>query len=768
MIRAFILASLLCSIGVQAADRAALEARAAKGDTAAQFELAHALYWAKGMERDLEASASWAQRAAEAGHAKARFLHAIQLLLAHGTKGDSKAGFDTLILASPALEKAAGQGDPQALYFTAQLYIWGYHPANQFKQDLKLAHQRMTAAAEQGNIEATYRLGLEIYQNSTHNPANTAARAAKWLRQAAQAGHPYAAHLLGEMHLKDDLGPADAQKAGRWLKQAAESGLAQSQQLYGNLLAGKALGQPDRKAALKWFQIAANQGYGPAQQILAWIYLEGKDVEKNLEQASVWLTLLERQTDLNKGDAQLKKSLATQLTPDQSLAVLRRVGEFKPQPSAVTRADSLGLLGSTAVTLISIREDLLNRLSEEGDAEAAQTLGLSKLTKARQLIAYGNRLRNEAAQLARANTEPSRLLAQENIANADQAEKAANSIFLEARKLLTFSAENNQVSAQRALADMCLAGQGMDPSPLKAVEWLERAAKQNDNSALWMLVDLYRQGGAVKKNLPRAFQILQQLADRNEMGALSLLGVCYINGEGVEQDLAKAGDCFLKAALRGHPLAQVHLGYYHLKGHGKKGVDYPEAFKWLSLAARQGEMSAQIAVGMMHHDGNGLPRDSMKGYEWLLIAERNFALADPQTQKILADEKLRLEQFKQKVAAPLSRAHMQAARDRALKFKPVDLYRPGQSESADAKTLLARANTGEAEAQYQLAFLCLRGLDGNPDPVQAYKWFTLAKEAGHALAGVERDQLSQSMENRQIIEAKKLARKFKPLKPGQD
>ena len=48
--------------GAEHAGRAKLEALAAKGDAVMQFELAHALYWAKGMDRDLEASAKWAVR----------------------------------------------------------------------------------------------------------------------------------------------------------------------------------------------------------------------------------------------------------------------------------------------------------------------------------------------------------------------------------------------------------------------------------------------------------------------------------------------------------------------------------------------------------------------------------------------------------------------------------------------------------------------------------------------------------------------------------
>ncbi|MFP6902867.1 MAG: SEL1-like repeat protein, partial [Verrucomicrobiia bacterium] len=71
---------------------------------------------------------------------------------------------------------------------------------------------------------------------------------------------------------------------------------------------------------------------------------------------------------------------------------------------------------------------------------------------------------------------------------------------------------------------------------------------------------------------------------------------------------------------------------------------------------------------------------------------------------------------------------------------------------------------GDAEAQFQLGLLHLKGLDAPPQFVQAYKWFTLAMEADHALAEGERDALSGIMKNSQIIEAKKLARKFKPVK----
>ena len=111
---------------------------------------------------------------------------------------------------------------------------------------------------------------------------------------------------------------------------------------------------------------------------------------------------------------------------------------------------------------------------------------------------------------------------------------------------------------------------------------------------------------------------------------------------------------------------------------------------------------------------------------------------------------------------------MQAARERALKFKPVKLLRPDQAEPADAKALLIKANAGDPEAQFQLGQLHFKGIGGTTDLLQAYKWLTIAKDAGHALAGAERDSISQNMKNDQIIAAKRLARKFEPVDSGKD
>jgi TPR repeat protein len=758
-------------------DRAKLEARAAKNDVAAQFELAHALYWADGRDRDLEASAKWARRAAKAGNAKAQFLHAIQLLLAHGVKGDSKAAIKLLIQAGPGIEKAALQGDAQALYISAQLYFRGCNSVNNFKLDVLLARKQLKAAAEKGNSEAIYLLALDIfkqYKQAPKDPKNTPKLAAQWLLRAAEVGHPFAAKLLGDLLYSDLLGPRKPKEAARWLKQAAEFGLDESQFLYARLLESGDLGAVDQQTALKWYRRAAMQGHQLSQENLVDKYFHGKFVEKDFEQAYMWLTLLERQGNSPPLALKIKQTIITQLSPDQQLAVLQRADVLKIQVSPVTENDSMGLLGCSLQTQLSIRAELFEWRIRKGDVEAALVLGMEYLDRAKRLTLYHLHLRDKAGQIARNGTEAARLKAQELMRRAEQDEKAANEFYADSVRLLTIAAEKDLVVAQHNLAALYLFGRGTKKNPAMTAKWYERAAKLKDPQAMSTLADLYVEGNFLDKNLQRGFELYLALAETGNAGAQNNLAVMYLEGAAVGQDLPKAEEFFRKSARQGYSEAQKNLGTFMIEGHSRKGIDHVEAVNWFTLSARQGNAGAQIALSTAYHFGDGVAKkNSRLAYEWLLIAGESFqrTLRKTRNPDYVRALKMNLElvaQNKRKVAAALSSKEIEAAGERAAKFAAINLYHPNQAAAGDSKAIQAKANRGDSEAQFQLGILHVKGLNGPADLVQAYKWLTLAKDAGHALAEAERDALSQSMKNEQIIAAKRLARKFEPVKLEKD
>lgn len=52
--------------------------------------------------------------------------------------------------------------------------------------------------------------------------------------------------------------------------------------------------------------------------------------------------------------------------------------------------------------------------------------------------------------------------------------------------------------------------------------------------------------------------------------------------------------------------------------------DFASAFRhWLTLA-EQGEGSAQMMLGFMYHDGEGVPKDYVRAYMWFYLAASNL------------------------------------------------------------------------------------------------------------------------------------------------
>lgn len=72
-------------------------------------------------------------------------------------------------------------------------------------------------------------------------------------------------------------------------------------------------------------------------------------------------------------------------------------------------------------------------------------------------------------------------------------------------------------------------------------------------------------------------------------------------------------------AEQGNAGAQLHLGQMCAQGEGV-AQDYKEATKWYQLAALQGDAVAQFNLGLMYDQGNGVPQDFQEEMKWLRLA----------------------------------------------------------------------------------------------------------------------------------------------------
>ena len=84
----------------------------------------------------------------------------------------------------------------------------------------------------------------------------------------------------------------------------------------------------------------------------------------------------------------------------------------------------------------------------------------------------------------------------------------------------------------------------------------------------------------------------------------------------------RPSDWVTKAAEQGYAAAQYSLGMMYHEG---KGVpqDYKQAADCFTKAAEQGHADAQFILGLMYRAGKGLPQNYKRAYMWLSIAVCN-------------------------------------------------------------------------------------------------------------------------------------------------
>lgn len=76
---------------------------------------------------------------------------------------------------------------------------------------------------------------------------------------------------------------------------------------------------------------------------------------------------------------------------------------------------------------------------------------------------------------------------------------------------------------------------------------------------------------------------------------------------------------FQPLAESGNAEAQLYLGLMYNNGEGVP-VDFQQAFTWCSKAAEQGDTNAQYNLGVMYAEGVIVPQDWVQALKWLDLA----------------------------------------------------------------------------------------------------------------------------------------------------
>ncbi len=156
--------------------------------------------------------------------------------------------------------------------------------------------------------------------------------------------------------------------------------------------------------------------------------------------------------------------------------------------------------------------------------------------------------------------------------------------------------------------------------------------------------------------------------------------------------------------------------------------DYARAYKEFKPLAEQGDVQAQYNLGVLYHNGTGVPQDYAEAVKWCRKAA---------------------EQGDARAQSDLGAA-----------------YHKGEGVQQDyveaAKWIRKAAEQGIAQAQYNLGLMYLNGQAVPQDFVLAHMWYNLSAAQGISEAQKMRDILVKYMTPSQVAEAQRLARKWKP------
>jgi len=210
-------------------------------------------------------------------------------------------------------------------------------------------------------------------------------------------------------------------------------------------------------------------------------------------------------------------------------------------------------------------------------------------------------------------------------------------------------------------------------------------------------------------------------------------------------------------------LADVAAGLQALKS-----GDYALAAKEFLVDATQGNAVAQYNLGILYHEGHGVPRDFNEAVRWFrLAAEQGAAPGASDAQFLLA--------WSYEEGAGVPKDYKEAARwyrqaaDHGQPFAQTNLglaYVNGRGverDPAEAAELLRKAaSRNYPPSLFSLGELYERGFGVPQDYVQAHMWFNLAASRGDGNGAKYRDTVAGKMPPADVAEAQRLARDWRP------
>lgn len=622
-------------------------------------------------------------------------------------------------------------------------------------QDPELGTFYLGRAARQGNTEAMFRLGRLI--ESGRGPVRDAAQAHRWYRKAAAGGHMEAAQAIAELP-PEPQGQLDL----------AIEGDARSQYQTG---------------------FAHMMGTG-APRDYCQSYFWFKVLEKTMPaQASMQLQMLRQRLD--EGTCAALDELAGMWSPGNLPPESPRVVELRASATA-DDAEACCVLGHV---LGQGSPDAQAEAMEWFSWSASQGFAPAHYKLAFQYRRLGDAEEMERHLELGSSAPAPTVFLEEGAAlgiNACRYLLAARLIQEPARpedpqraiSLYRAAVDEGYVPAMTGLAACYFHGNGVERDPAQAEHWFAEAAKSEDADALFGLGVIYRNAGlraarggeaeGAGKAHAEATDYFERAARKGHVEATYQLSLAYRYGEGVERNRLKARELTGLAAERGHAESQYQLANNYARGDGEGfPKDDTQAAYWYERAADQQHPAGTYRWGVHLMYGRGVERDFEKGWELVETAAKmddldamvmlaamidtgEAPIQDPDValewyQKAAdggnAEAQFRLGQRLADTEGPdYGRPYLEKAAAQGHQEAKERLETLVQAQAAQKKRLeqeqakwsndpVSMAVSGDANAQFQLAFAHFSGMGVPRSMPLAYFWMKVVERSMPAAVG---------------------------------
>jgi len=220
-----------------------------------------------------------------------------------------------------------------------------------------------------------------------------------------------------------------------------------------------------------------------------------------------------------------------------------------------------------------------------------------------------------------------------------------------------------------------------------------------------------------------ALKALQERAAVGDADAQCGLGKQYEHALGVPQDNAQAVLWLRKAADQGNIAAQVELGVVF-----DNMQDYAQAFTWYSKAAEQGSARAQFNLGLCYLNGEFVPKDTARALDlFRKAANQGDAIAQGELG-VMYQDGVGVQQDYAQAANYFRKSADQGIANSQYGLGFLYLHGNGVPRDLIQATtwMLKAAEQGETKAQFNLGVCYLNGAGVNRDMSEGYFWIVLA------------------------------------------